>query len=182
MKTNLKHLLLTLTVFFTLAGCGSSTGNVNPTDIFDATNTTPALDSIIPSGTAFTTLTSGFTTANPYWIFSAGTFYGGSYVAPAAGYVSSTGTCALGTSTVTCMTIIHTGLLATRVYGIQTILVRPGDSVAAGQIIGTYVSSGSVGFQVLYNNIAVCPLSYVSSAFKTLLTQLGTTYYSNLCQ
>ena len=171
--------LLKAVLFLALAGCGSSTGNVNPVDLFDASNSSPALDTIIPQNTAFTSLVSGFSSANPYWIFSAGSFYGGSYLAPATGYVSSTGTCALGTSTVTCMTIIHSGLLATRVYGIQTILVRPGDSVVGGQIIGTYVNSGQVGFQVLYNNTAVCPLSYVSTAFRTLLSQQA--FFSTLC-
>lgn len=186
MKTSIRSSLkafLVLTSVFAISACGSgsSTANVNPVDLFDASTTAPSLDAIIPANSNFNTTlpVQGFTTANPRFIFSSVSFYGGSYLAPGAGIVTDVGATTLNGVTLTYVRILHTGLLSTIVYGIQLPNVRPGDGVVSGQIIGNYVSSGQVGFEVRVRDQPVCPLSYLSTAFRLLLS--SQTYYQNLC-
>jgi septal ring factor EnvC (AmiA/AmiB activator) len=58
--------------------------------------------------------------------------------------------------------------LSTKIVGItQAVLVRPGDSVVAGQPIGTFYGSNVI-LQVILDNKAVCPLSYMSDSFRSL--------------
>lgn len=162
-----------------LTACGNTGANVSAIDLFDSTNNVAALDAIIPSTSSFTTLTQGFSSTNPRWIFSAGSAFGGSYLAPAAGIVTDLSTTNLNGTTVTYVRLLHSGLLSTIVYGIQLPNVRAGDGVVSGQIIGNYVSTGQVAFEVRYRDVPVCPLSYVSTAFRQLLTVQS--YYNNLC-
>ena len=183
MKTFLQRLVASSFAILVLSNCGSSSTSVNPLDVLDPNSTTPQLSGIVASGTYNSTLYSGFTDANPYW-----TFYGGfttsgtagNFVSPARGYVSRIGTATLNGSTVTYVTLVHSGRLSTRVFGMQVVQVREGDTVSQGSVIGSFLNSGYVAFQVLWDATAVCPLSYMSSAFRTSISNSGS-YFTQLC-
>ncbi|NDG86150.1 MAG: hypothetical protein EBX52_14060, partial [Proteobacteria bacterium] len=105
-------------------------------------------------------------------------FYGQNVLAPAKGVVSSLGLdSTTGTSFVT---IAHAGRLSTRIAGIVP-TVRAGDSVVSGQIIGTFVGSGLINFQVLLNGTPMCPLSFISTSFRQSIVLYFTGLGSNLC-
>jgi murein DD-endopeptidase MepM/ murein hydrolase activator NlpD len=183
---NLIHTSLAILMSISLFGCGNSStstaNSLSPLDIFSSE--TPQLNGILsntnPNPYTGSTLQSGFTSSNPYWVFNANSFgTAGYYIAPANGYVSRIDIAQLNGVSVTYVTLIHSGSIATRVYGMQVVNVRQGDTVLQGSIIGQYLNSGQVAFQVLYNNTAVCPLSYMTNAFRTSLAAGG--YYAQLC-
>ena len=150
-----------------IASCGNSSGTVDPLSLFNDSSI-PPLDSIIGSGYSFAGGQT-FTNATPYWIFSTIGFSGTSYIAPAKGIVTSVGVATFGGNVSgPYITIAHSGRLATRIIGI-TPVVRKGDSVLSGQIIGTVVaySGSSIAFQVLLDGSPVCPVSYMSSSFRS---------------
>ena len=183
----MKHLNPLLRLFacslmlLAFAGCGN---NTDPLTVIGSANNgaQPQLDSIVPQTGSFTSLVTGFSASSPYWVLGGGgTGFGGNYIAPANGQVLDIGTTVLNGSTVTYVTILHSGGLATRVYGIQSVSVRSYDYVSAGQIIGTYIAftgSNEVAFQVLLNDVPQCPLSYMSTAFRDSFLSL---YGTNLC-
>jgi len=141
-----------------LTGCGtndplSTLGDPNP----------PTLDTIF-SGSGLTASGNGFSSTHQYWELFTLNFYGSNVLAPAKGLVSSLGLDATtGTSYVT---IAHAGRLSTRIAGIVP-TVRSGDTVVSGQVIGTFVPTGNISFQVLLNGTPVCPLSFISTNFRS---------------
>ena len=155
---NLTRLFLVISAL-QLSACGTG----DPLSFMDTPF--PPLNAIAAfSGSA--TLSYPYTVASPSWQFLYSNLTGGSYLAPAAGYVSSIGT-VLGAGS--SMTIVHSGRLATTLSGLQTISARQGDVVSAGQVVGTYYNGGGavyVTFQVLVDGTPVCPLSYMSTQFR----------------
>ena len=180
----MKHSFQVALVLFAsmvLFSCGNSATSTNPSfnpaTLFNS-DASPQLASILSSGNySGATLSSGFSSTNPYWVFNANTG-SGNYTAPADGYVSRIDLAQLNGVTVTYVTILHSGHLATRVFGMQVVSVRAGDTVLQGSVMGQYLNSGQVAFQVLWDNTPVCPLSYISSAFRT---SLAAGYYAQLC-
>jgi murein DD-endopeptidase MepM/ murein hydrolase activator NlpD len=166
-----------------LSACGSAGGSVDPLVIFNDT-AIPSLDSIVTTSSSLTSVTiTPYTNSAPYWVFNnAGVFNGGNFIAPAKGIVTRVGVVSFNGSTPTAVTIIHSGRLATKVIGMQVVQVREGDSVSAGQIIGSFVTTGSVGFQVILDGTAVCPLSFMSSTFRQYFSTGGLFGSVNLCQ
>ena len=162
--------------------CGSATGSVDPLSLFNDSSI-PSLEPIF-SGASFTTTSGFYTSATPYWVFqNNGAWTGGSYLSAAKGIVTSTGTGSFNGISGYAVTIAHSGRLATRFVGI-TPIVRSGDSVLAGQVIGSIIgfsySANQVAFQVLLDGVPVCPLSYVSSNFRAQLNTFFSAGY--LCQ
>jgi hypothetical protein len=143
-----------------LASCGSNTDNI---DILNSTNF-PAIGSFASTPTYGSG--TGYSSLNPYILFNTAGF--GSYISPARGIVSEFGISNLpGFSGTYFLTIIHSGRVATRVHGLQpTLNVRPGDAVLAGSIIGTFLSTSQVAFQVLLDGAPVCPLSFLNSSMR----------------
>ena len=174
-------MIASLSLSVGLFACGNSATStatdITPLSILNAT-TTPQLSGILSTNTYGSGFVSGFTVNNPYWIFNA-TSFNGNYIAPAAGLVTDIGVAQLNGTSVTYVTIVHSGHLASRVYGMQVTQVRSNDIVLQGSIIGSYLNSGSVGFQVLWDNTPVCPLSYMTSAFRTQLSATG--FFAQLC-
>ena len=171
-----------LTVITVMAGCGSS--SPAPLDLFAAASSgqEPQLNSIV-SGTFNTTSFTGFSANNAYWLFTGGfSAASGNYLAPADGIVSDVETATVNGISGSSVTIIHSGDLATRVYGIQLVNVQIKEPVLKGSPIGTYITTGQVAFQVLFNGIPVCPLSYVSSSFRSVLASSFASSFSQLCQ
>lgn len=152
-------------------GCGANTDNI---DILDS-STIPELSNFVASGTNITgQLSAAFSSAQPYWSFnnlSAG--YGGSYLSPAKGIVGEIGTSTIPGSSGSFVTIIHSGRLATRLYGISSLSVRSGDVVVAGGLVGVFFGTGTQGFQVFLDGTSVCPLSFISSAFRQSFTSFA---------
>jgi murein DD-endopeptidase MepM/ murein hydrolase activator NlpD len=181
MKNTLQLACVFLTAF-SLFACGNSATSTSttltPLAILTA-EANPQLGGILSTGVYnTTTLSSGFSASNPYWVFNANSF-NGNYIAPADGYVARIAVGTINGTSYTYVTLIHSAHLATRVFGMQVVQVRPGDTVVAGSIMGSYLNSGSVAFQVLVDNTPVCPLSYMTAAFRTSLAANG--YYTQLC-
>ncbi len=65
--------------------------------------------------------------------------------------------------------------MASRGHGLTSYSVRPGDSVAATSLVGVFINSTSVAFQVFVDGASVCPLSFVSAALRANL-------FTNPCQ
>ena len=160
LKKAVKSLLLSSVLWFGLSGCGTG---YDPLDILD--NSIPSLGPIVAGGAYSSYLTQTFSSSNPYWLFSTGFsgFYGGGYLAPARGIVSALGTTTISGVSGFYVTILHSGRMMTSIYGLQTPSMRVGDSVASGQVIGTFYSGSQVAFQVLLDGSAVCPLSYMNA-------------------
>ncbi len=142
---------------------GPGCGNLDPLSVFGDTDP-PILGPIFtPGSTNFPGF--GFSANHPYWEFtSGGFFFGQNVLAPAKGLVSSLGLDAASGSSF--VTIAHSGRLATRIAGVVP-TVRSGDMIVEGQIIGTFVGTGMITFQVLLNGSAVCPLSFISPTFRS---------------
>jgi murein DD-endopeptidase MepM/ murein hydrolase activator NlpD len=162
-----------------LSGCGSAIGNVDPLSLFNDSSI-PDLEPIVQN---FTVFNSGqaFSSATPFWRLSnGGGFGGGSFVAPARGIVTSNGYGSFNGISGPALTIVHSGRLATRIVGINPI-VRTGDSVIAGQLIGTITgfNATDAAFQVLLDGSPVCPLSFLSVGFRT---QIGGWNLGTYCQ
>lgn len=161
-----------------VSGCGNV--NVDPLQLMD--NPLPPLNSITAQSGAISTYVQGTFNANtPYWVFSTG--FGGfaqAYTAPAAGQITELGVASVGNAQGYFVTIVHSGRLSTRIYGLQQpSVLRIGDYVVAGQVIASYFTSSTVGFQVMLDGTPVCPFSYLSSQFRS---SLYTYNASQLCQ
>jgi len=185
MKTILMSLILGITMIGA-QGCGNSAVNIDPLTLF-SDSSIPALDSILPVSSAYTALALPFSSANPYWTFNTGSFYGTTTVAPASGIVTEVGTAAINGASVSYVTIAHSGRLSTRIYGVNNLTARPGDSVVRGQTMGSFITIGLgyVGLQVLLDGAPICPLSFISSQFRALLYNtafLAGTYAAQVCQ
>jgi murein DD-endopeptidase MepM/ murein hydrolase activator NlpD len=154
-----------------LSACGNAGGSVDPLSLFNDSSI-PELQPIVQSFGVFNN-GQAFTSASPFWRLTGAQigFGGGSYVAPARGIVTSSGIGSFNGITGFALTIAHSGRLATRYIGI-TPVVRTGDSVVAGQVIGTIVAfnSNDVAFQVLLDGSPVCPLSFLSSSFRSQIS------------
>lgn len=151
-----------------LMSCGANTDSI---DILNSTNI-PEIGSFASTPTYGAG--SAYTSVNPFILFTTTGF--GSYLAPARGFVAEVGTSNLtGFTGTTFVTIIHSGRVATRVHGIQSIVVRPGDVVYAGGTVGLFYTTSQVAFQVLVDGASVCPLSYFSPTMRSQL-------FSNPCQ
>jgi hypothetical protein len=159
MKAKILVLIGILAGLTSFTGCGTN----DPLSTLGGASA-PLLDPIfIPGSAQFPG--SGFSSGHPYWEFtSGGFFFGGNVLAPANGLVSSMGLDS--TSGSSYVTLAHAGRLATRIAGVVP-TVRSGDMVIAGQVIGTFVGSGAISFQVLLNGAPVCPLSFISSSFRS---------------
>ena len=165
-----------------LVSCGNASGSVDPLSLF-SDSSIPNLDPIISSAGVFTN-GQAFTSSTPYWVLSNPIGFGGSsYIAPARGIVTSLGVGSFNGITGYYVTIAHSGRLATRYIGI-TPIVRQGDSVLAGQQIGTVVgySGNYVAFQVILDGNPVCPLSYLSTNFRSQIIQNAWFGGGYLCQ
>ncbi len=168
MKNTLAKIFGLSLILFQLSGCGVNADNI---DILNST-ALPTINSFV-TGTINSSLSVGFSSTNPYWTFNnfAGTY--GSYLAPARAIVGEIGTTTITGVSTSFVTLIHSGRVATRIYGMQSILVRSGDTVVAGQSIGAFFTSGSLIFQVLLEGTPVCPLSYMSPTFRATFTTFG---------
>lgn len=145
-----------------LSGCGTG---VDPLAVAVGNGTIPQLGPISTSNFG-TFLSGGFNSTTPYWTFNF-TSFTGNYVSPGDGYISQLGLTTINGQQTNYVTIVHTGgRLASRFFGVQNIVVRNGDSVVAGQTIGTFFNSSGVYFQVLLDGNPVCPLSFMSTAFR----------------
>lgn len=153
MKTKIIALQVLLLSFLT--GCGSG---VDPLSLM-TDDAFPPLETIIQNTGLYTSLNTPYTKTTPYWTFAA--FGAVNYISPQSGIVAEQGV----ESGLNFVRIIHSGRLATKILGLNTITVRSGDRVAAGQIIGLF-SNVPVQFQVLVDGSAVCPLSYMSTTFR----------------
>ena len=159
MKAKILVVIGILAGLTSFTGCGTN----DPLSTLGSTSA-PLLDPIFtPGSSSFPG--SGFSSGHPYWEFTTGGFFfGGNVLAPANGMVSSLGLDS--TSGTSYITVAHSGRLATRIAGIVP-TVRSGDMVISGQIIGTFVGSGAISFQVMLNGSPVCPLSFISSTFRS---------------
>jgi hypothetical protein len=171
MKTKMIKLLGLALLSVQLVACGNSTASNDNIEILNST-TLPAINSFV-TGSINTNLAQGFSSAAPYWTFNnfASTF--GNYLAPARAIVGEIGVSQVPGYTSTFVTLIHSGRVATRIYGMQSINVRSGDVVYVGQAIGAFFTTGSLVFQVLVDGAAVCPLSYMSPTFRATFTTFG---------
>jgi len=171
MKDLFKFGMLLLSIV-SLNGCGNAGGSVDPLSLFNDSSI-PEIQPIVANFGVFTTTASPFTSSSPFWTLNAfgGAFSGASYLAPARGIVTSSGVGSFHGITGFAITIAHSGRLATRFIGINPV-VRTGDSVVAGQLIGTIVGFNptQVAFQVLLDGAPVCPLSFISSSFRAQLS------------
>jgi hypothetical protein len=163
MKTKMIKLLGLALLSVQLVSCGNLNASVDNLEILNSTNI-PTLNSFAASGLTQANFGTSFTSATPYWIFTAGGGYG-SYFAPARGIVTEIGVSSISAGS-SYVTIVHSARLATRVHGLQIINNRPGDSVLAGVAVGTFFS-GSIAFQVLLDGNPVCPLSFLSENFRS---------------
>jgi hypothetical protein len=118
------------------------------------------------------TLALHFTVNTPYWTFNTSAY--GNYIAPARGVISEVGTSNIIANS-SYVTIIHSGRIATRVHGLSSLSVRAGDTIAATGLVGIFVNSTSIAFQVLLDGASVCPLSFVSATLRAGL-------FNNPCQ
>lgn len=162
--TLLRYLLgfIALIVVVTVSGCGSGS---DPLSLFS--NPTPKLDQIVASPVGLgSSLIGGFNVNTPYWTFTSGGVFGGNYYAPQAGVVAQVGTSSQFGVT-SWVRIVHSGRIATILYGLQYVSVQPGSAVLDQQVIGAFFGSGNVIFQVLLDNTPVCPLSYLSDTFRS---------------
>ncbi len=152
-----------------LSGCGNG---ADPLSLFS--NPTPKLDQIVasPSGLG-ANLLGGFNSNTPYWTFSSGGVFGGNYYSPQAGVVAEVGTSSQFGVT-SWVRILHSGRIATVLYGLQYVSVQPGAAVLDQQVIGAFFGSGNVIFQVLLDGTPVCPLSYLSDAFRAKIGLFST--------
>jgi len=168
MKNTVAKILGFGLIAFQLVSCGTNNDNI---DILNST-ALPSINSFV-SGSINSSLTSGFSSTNPYWTFTnfAGTY--GNYLSPARAVVGEIGSTNVTGITTSFITLIHSGRVATRIYGMQTINVRSGDVVLAGQAVGSFFTTGTLVFQVLVDGAAVCPLSYMSSTFRATFTTFG---------
>ena len=144
MKTKMVVMIGILAGLIGLHGCGTN----DPLSILGDTNP-PTLESIFANNSAAASGT-GFSSAHPYWeLLPSGFIYGTNVLAPAKGFVSSLGfDSATGTNFIT---IAHGGRLSTRISGVSA-TVRSGDMVVAGQLIGSFLNSGNISFQVLLSH------------------------------
>lgn len=150
-KRILLNSLSTLSVLIFVSACGSAT--TDPLAIIDNPVPNLQLDSIVFGVTP--TLNTPFSSANPFWTFASwGSVI---FVSPANGMVSERG--------VDYVKIFHSGRLATKISGLGIINVRDGDYVVSGQSVGTF-STVPIQFQVLLDGTPVCPLSFMSQAFR----------------
>lgn len=145
-----------------LAVSVTSCGNNDPLELFN--EPLPQLSTITSGGSYG--LTVPYTPSTPYWQFP--TFgVSSNALAPARGQIAEIGLDTQFNSGGYYVKIIHSGRMATKIVGInQAVLVRAGDYVVAGQPIGLFFS-GSVYLQVIVDNKAVCPLSYMSDTFRS---------------
>jgi murein DD-endopeptidase MepM/ murein hydrolase activator NlpD len=147
---------------FSLGACGTG---VDPLAVAVGNGSIPQLGPISTSNFG-TFLSSGFSSTTPYWTFNF-TSFTGNYLSPGDGYIAQIGVTTVASQQTNFVTIVHTGgRLASRFFGVQNIVVRTGDSVVAGQPIGTFFNSSGVYFQVLLDGNPVCPLSFMSTAFR----------------
>jgi murein DD-endopeptidase MepM/ murein hydrolase activator NlpD len=178
---NFLKLGMLLVSLATLNSCGNAGGTVDPLSLFNDSSI-PELQPIVANFGVFTTTASPFSASNPFWTLNAfgGAFTGASYIAPAKGIVTSSGIGSFNGISGFAITIAHSGRLATRFIGINPV-VRTGDSVIAGQLIGTIVgfNANQVAFQVLLDGTPVCPLSFISSGFRA---QLSGWSFGSFCQ
>ena len=163
----LLNLALVSSLGMGLLGCGTG---LDPLTVLD--NSLPALGSFVSTGGSYSSyLIGGFSASNSYWLFqNSFASYFSTAVAPATGIVFDTGVVSLQNISGYYVSIIHSGRLMSRLFGLQVPTVHVGDSVVVGQTIGTFYSGSQVAFQVLVDGVAVCPLSYMSAAGRAGLT------------
>ncbi len=181
---NFLKLGMLLVSLATLNSCGNAGGSVDPLSLFNDSSI-PEIQPIVQNFGVFNGGTATpFSASNPFWILNSLTagFGGASYIAPARGIVTSSGVGSFNGVSGFTLTIAHSGRLATRYIGI-TPVVRTGDSVVAGQVIGTMVGfnvgNNQIAFQVLLDGAPVCPLSFLSSSFRA---QIGSWGLASFCQ
>jgi hypothetical protein len=162
-----------------ISGCGNGSSNCDPLQLVDSSTSANVssscggvvyLSAIVPyTGTLNNPLSSVYSASQPYWLFLASSFsgFGGYYSAPAAGLVTSVGVANISGISGSYITIVHSPHLATQLFGIQSLNnIQAGSYVVQGQNLGTYFSTGNLGFKVLYDGVAVCPLSFLTPQFQ----------------
>lgn len=169
MKNTIKNAIVGISLVLGLSACGGANGVVDPITLF-SDNSIPKLNAIVANGFVGSTLSSPFTPSTPYWLMN-GTVLGAPVVAPANGIVTSTGLTTINGTSVTYVAVAHSGRISTAIYGMQNVIVRAGDSIRAGDSLGSFVGfTGQVAFQVLLDGVAICPLSFMSDSFRATLT------------
>lgn len=174
-KTNSIQVIVGILLGLSFAGCGN--GN-DPLQMMD--NPLPPLNSITATSFSNGYLQGSFNANTPYWVFTSSfASAAANYTAPASGMISEIGVSYLPGVQGYYVTIVHSGRLSSRILGLQNPSnMRIGDPVLTGQVISSYFNTGFVGFQVLLDGVPVCPLSYLSSQFRSGLSVFNT----QLCQ
>jgi hypothetical protein len=175
MKT-IRTAILALSFSLGMSACGGANGVVDPITLF-SDNSIPKLNAIVANGFVGSNLFAGFSPSAPYWILN-GSLLGAPVVAPANGIVTSTGITTINGSSLTYVATAHSGRISTAIYGMQNVIVRAGDSVRSGDTLGSFVGVGNqVAFQVLLDGAPICPLSFMSDAFRITL---GTSFFGSI--
>ena len=157
---------MTLGATYLLAACGQG---LDPIDLMgDPTQSQIGVLSLpIAASTSGFASFIPFSSSNPGFTLNTNTGftqYATQIVAPGTGVVAIAD---IGGQSVT---IEHTIHVRSRITGV-TSSVQVGNYVYAGTQIGTAVSSGTnIQFSVLVDGVAVCPLSYLTTAARVQLT------------
>ena len=114
-------------------------------------------------------MTVPFKSDNLFWVMSQASFGVGNFLAPQRGVVTE-----LGADSIS---IMHSGRLSSKIVGLTSINIRVGDTVAAGQALALFIGSGNAEFHVFLDGNPVCPLSFLSQAFRQ-----GFGSFSSPCQ
>ncbi len=87
----------------------------------------------------------------------------------------------------TTITIQHSSRLYTRIAGVSTLVVRPGDYVKQGQALtsagfsGVYGVTSGFTFQVILDGTVKCPWSFLSTTTRQQMVGLSGYYTSGVC-
>jgi hypothetical protein len=134
---------------------GACAAGTDPRTLIGDPNTRPAFT--LPAADGFVAGVAKYTEANGWVIGVSGTT--GNILAPAGGTITAIDA-SEGTYVIT---IMHNSRYVSRVELVAAPLVRVGDVVGPGQIIG---SSNQIRFKLYMDNAAICPYSFLSDTAR----------------
>ncbi len=148
-------------LILTTSACGTA-GN-EPMSVLGDPNKSLVGEITLPIAvTSFATLTSFSSTTDGFELLNLNAIgVSQSIAAPLGGYVSGIDS--------TQIVIVHNSHVSTRLSRLASVVVRVGDYVTAGQVLGTSaVTSGIVvRLAVMVDGVAVCPYSYLSASARS---------------